>query len=92
MLPLPSSLSFGFYISALYFYSHIIAWQFMESYDGEGDYYGKKCNLFVQSSSTVGANVLQKEMRCMQWKRAKDPIGNRGKCRHLFEFSGTKFA
>jgi len=39
-----------FYVLTLHFYLHIIAMvQFMESYDGEGDYYGKKCNLFVQS-------------------------------------------
>lgn len=48
--------------------------------------------IYLYKASTMGANVLQKEMRCMQWKRAEDPIGNRGKCEHLFEFSGTKFA
>jgi len=48
--------------------------------------------IYLYKARTVGANVLQKEMRCMQWKRAEDPIGNRGKCEHLFEFNGTKFA
>lgn len=48
--------------------------------------------IYLYKASTVRANVLQKEMRCMQWKRAEDPIGNRGKRQHLFEFSGTKFA
>lgn len=64
----------------------------MESHDGKGDYYGKEMQFICTKLGTVGANVLQKKMRCMQWKGAEDPIGNRGKYRHLFEFSGTKFA
>lgn len=81
-----------FHISTLYFYLHIIAWGNLWRATTAKEIIMERNAIYLYKASTVGANVLQKEMRCMQWKRAEDPIGNRGKCQHLFEFSGTKFA
>lgn len=53
-------------IFKLYFYLSINAWQFVESHDGKGDYYGKEMQFICTKLGTVGANVLQKKMRCMQ--------------------------
>jgi len=42
----------------------------MESYDGEGDYYGKKCNLFVQSSHRGSERITKgNEMYAMEESR-----------------------
>lgn len=39
--------------------------------------------IYLYKAGTMGAGVLQKEMRCMQWKGAGDPIGNRGECQSI---------